>query len=220
MRRVARVAAMAAVVAIAASVSSAFVGPRFDVRSRIDILMLATGPSEGPGAPAPKVRQKIRLESVNGGAVVTRGVGASDPLTLTLDGDWQVTKSSPALSSAVTFMDLSVGFPVTKTNSAETKGSLKAGDDVYVGYRPALENLLSTAAFATPPMVPKTAKELLEGNLTTSTLKQKGKLKVDTRTFTRLAGKVLVKGNAVLDDGPYAGWDVKYKLKAKIKPGP
>jgi len=166
-----------------------------------------------PQAKGERIVQKVQYEIPDGIALIERGEGGPD--SLNLGGTLMVKKGVPAASGEVP--DFSISFPLTKTNSSETKGSLKAGNEELAGFRSSIDSLLSlTANIDQGPA--KTTKDFVGGSIISSDAKQAGSVKVDTRTFTKLKGKVSVKGDAFVEGGPNNGAAGKFKISVKFKP--
>jgi hypothetical protein len=207
---------------LSATVAYAFLFIEFAVFVTLVVILIATGLAN-PSAKKDKIVQKATYQMVNGFAFLQKGDGGPD--SLNLNGNLTVKKARPEVLDPPTFRNFGISFPVTKTNSRETKGSLKARNEELSGFRSGIENLLSHTAnldtggsLGTEDFVTKTRKDFVGGGIQVSDSKQSGSVKVDTKTFTRLAGSVNLKGNATVSGGTNSGYDVKYKIKVKFKP--
>jgi len=223
--RLAKYTAGSLVVAgISATAAYAFFSIQFLIVVFFVFILTGIGPltPSAKGGKADKVTQKVSMQMKTGTALIRRGV--SGPDSLELSGDLTVTKSKPT-ATVTTVSNMMIAFPITKTNSAETKGSLKAGDEELSGFRGGIDNLLTVVANLGGLSVTdstgspgKTRRDFVGGSIQSSSSKQSGSVKVDTKTFSRLAGKVALKGSAFVSGGPNDGYDVKYKIKVKFKP--
>lgn len=218
MRLASLTAGVATVLGLAASVASAFFFVEFAVVVTIVAILIAVLPvGIVPGAKGTVVRQKVTLQADDGFAFLTRGQGSS-PDSLSLSGSFRITKAKPAPASPVDPIQGFVAFPVTAVNSAETRGSLRAGNEELATFRDDIDDLLTYVAnYGAPPGVVKSSFDLIGGEIVSSDSKQSGAVKVDS-TFSRLSGKVTLAGDAYVLSGPMNGADVKYKLKVKFKP--
>ncbi len=214
-----------AVAGISATAAYAFFSIQFLIIVFFVFILKGTAPftPSAKDAKRDKVIQKVSLQMKTGTGFIRRGF-SSGPDSLELSGDLTVTKSKPT-ATITTIPDMMIAFPITKTNSAETKGSLKAGDEELSGFRGGIDNLLTVVANLGGLSVTdstgspgKTRRDFVGGSIQSSSSKQSGSVKVDTKTFSRLAGKVALKGSAFVSGGPNDGYDVKYKIKVKFKP--
>ncbi len=201
---------------IGAAVASAFFFFEFAIIATLVVIVIALGPIVSVGAKKDKVVQKTTYQLDEGFAYISRGRTSDDPGTLNLDGVLRLHKSKPAPLTPPDLGGFTIAFPVTKTNSAETKGSLKARNADFVDFRAGIQNLLNLTVNLDSAKA-KARNEFIGGRITMSDTKQSGSVKVD-KTFTKLSGKVNLKGKGTVSGGPNDGYDVKYKIKVKFKP--
>ncbi len=197
---------------LAATAAYAFFFVLFAVKFLLIVTLLITLSGGG------RLRQKFRVTAPQGQAYVERG---SSPGTgnVNLFGEVDYDRMVPEIPPAsVVTQTISLNLPLATTNEQETKGKIDADTSAFGEGAQDFVNAVFQLAGGRQSTTGKVGKGLLGGNVSVSDISAKGKIQVDTKTFTRFSGAATVKFTGDITNGPNAGGTVKGTVKVKIKP--